>query len=86
MIFFMIFSCMLAGASPLGDMPPTSEMASLGLPIVAESEEPMLSNPEVSSSGAPTWSNAGVTACSLSTSGGKVAGVFSLGHGFPLIS
>ena len=48
----MIFSCMLAGASPLGDMPPTSEMASLGLLIIAESEEPMLSNPGVSSSGA----------------------------------
>ena len=41
----MIFSCMLARASPLGDMPPTSEVASLGLPTVAESEDPMLSNP-----------------------------------------
>ena len=81
---------MLTGASPLGDMPPTSEVASLGLPTVAESEDPMLSNPGVSSSGAATWSSAGAKACSLSTSGGKSVEVahtsgFSLGHGFPLI-
>ena len=74
---------MLAGASPLGDMPLTSEVASLGLPTVAESENPMLSIPGV-------WSSAGAKACSLSTSGGKFVevthtGGFSLGHGFPLI-
>ena len=81
---------MFAGASPLGDMPPTSEVASLGLPTVAESEDPMLSIPGVSSSGAATWSSAGAKACSLSISGGKFVEVthtsgFSLGHGFPLI-
>ena len=84
-----------AGASPLGDMPSSMEVASLGLAVVSAAtgaEDPLVSTGVSSVAGSST---SGKEVCSVVASSaakgsksaesvGSSAG-FSLGHGFPLI-
>ena len=88
---------LLAGASPLGEMPSAGEVASLGFATTGAGEDPLSSTlsteattgirtiPGLQDSLSTSGPLSGNPAASTNTSGSTSVQGFSLGHGFPLI-
>ena len=73
-----------SGASPLGAMPSSSELSSLGLQVLQSNESPLLA---ASSGVTPSGAGDSLTPSSesASTNEGEKSQAFSLSQGFPLI-